>query len=669
MRRDWHVILLLAGVTLAVFWPVSQCDFVNYDDNNYVTDNVYVQAGLTGEGLAWAFGRLHGEATYWHPLTWVSHMLDCQLFGLKPAGHHLVNLFFHILNTVLVFVVFKRLTGAFWRCAVLAALFALHPLQVDTVAWVSERKNVLSTFFWLLTMAAYARYAAKPGWGRYGLMLLPYVLGLMSKPILVTLPFALLLLDYWPLRRWQYLRPVESSGSAATEKSHAPPGTSSTGYSLGRLVLEKLPMLALATAVSVITVMAHNALGIKQSAFGLTLLMRLENAWFSYVRYLGKVLWPANLAVFYPHPGQWPAWQVQGSLLILLAISTLVVWQARRRPYLFVGWFWFLGVLVPASGILQAGLQAMADRFVYVPLLGLFLMGVWGITELTKDWPSRPLFLGAATAALLASLAICTRLQLRYWRDSIALFEHAVAVTWGNFIAYHNLAVAYTIQGDYPRAWQYESETLRVRPDLAEGRLQMGYILTLQGKLDEAAEQYRLALTLRPGWVDQMMRLGIGLIEQGRLQKAIDQFLLVLKLSPNQTDAHCRLGMLYSACQQPAEAVQHYREALRLQPDSTFALNNLAWLLATHPDPQLRNGAEAVQLAQRAVEVTKHKQAVFVGTLAAALAEAGRVEEAVAAAQEAMRLAQAAKQNDLVERNRKLLSLYQARQPAREDKL
>src|ERR1039458_9547141 len=394
MRRDWQIMALLAAATVAVFWQVSRHEVVNFDDPAYVTHTPMVQQGLTWPGVAWAFGELHGEATYWHPVTWLSHMLDCQLFGLKPAGHHLSSLFLHTLNTILLFVLLRRMTGQRAPSAMVAALFALHPLQVDSVAWIAERKNVLSTVFFMLTLWAYVRYVED---GRqktkasaahlkssithhpslfYALSLVLFALGLMSKPMLVTLPFVLLLLDYWPLQRCQ---PALGSLKPSARRFHP------SSFILHPLLLEKLPFLALSAASSLVTIQAHASLGALVSAEQLPVSYRLANAVVAAALYLRKLVWPVDLSVFYMHPGQWPAEAVFGSALLLLGLTALTVWQARRRPYLIVGWLWFLGTLVPVIGLVQAHVQALADRFAYVPAIGVFVMVVWAAAE----WAAR----------------------------------------------------------------------------------------------------------------------------------------------------------------------------------------------------------------------------------------------------------------------------------------
>jgi protein O-mannosyl-transferase len=648
-RVRW-VGLGLALVTLALFWPVRGHDFINYDDTDYVTRNAIVQRGLTFDGLVWAFGQLHGTNTYWHPLTWLSHMLDCQLFGLKPGPHHLVNVFFHVLNAVLLLFLWHRLTGALWRSAMLAALFAWHPLQVDSVAWVAERKNLLSACFWLLTMLAYVRYAERPRPLRYTWVLILFVLGLMTKPVLVTLPVVLLLLDIWPLRR---LHSGESQISNLKSQ-----------ITWRWLLLEKLPLLVLAIASGLITLLAHRGLGMAQS--GLALNLRVENALISYVRYVGKMFWPVDLSVLYLHPGAWPPRAVDGALLLLAIITAAVLWARRRAPYLAIGWFWFLTVLVPFLGLVQVGVQAMADRFAYLPLVGLFLMIVWSVAEMTARWPTRPIVRGTVSAAVLSGCLIASSLQLRYWRDSITLFTHAAQVEPNNFIAHNNLASALLAAGRWNEALSHVEEALRHKPDSAETHALAGMVLEAQNKPAAAYPHYETAARLKSNW--ELPRLGMAhiLSRTGQIPQAIEQYMIAVELAPGDADAHIELAVLLAGQQRVAEAIQHYRAALAAWPDSALALNNLAWLLATHPRDELRNGPEAVRLAERACAVTRRQQAFLIGTLAAAYAEAGRFADAVKAAQEAQVKATAAGQTEIAARNAQLLTLYQAHKPYRQ---
>lgn len=618
-RRTVLVCALLALAALAIYAPVYYYDFLNYDDGDYVVENPQVTAGLTKKGLIWAFVNLHGKHTYWHPLTWFSHMLDCQLFGLHPGPHHLVNVLFHSANSVLLFLVLKRMTGAFGRSAMVAALFALHPLQVDTVAWVAERKNLLSSLFWLLTMWAYVRYAAVPKLSRYVPIVVWFALGLMCKPALVTLPFVLLLLDYWPLRRLQL--------STLNPRPFGNPQR----VALRRLVLEKVPLLTLAAAVSFITVAAHRGLE-SLNRLGLPLDWRIANAVVSYVRYLGKAFWPAHLAVLYPHPGAWPEEMVAGGGMVLLALTGLVIWRARVAPYLVTGWLWFLGVLVPMIGIIQAGDQAMADRFAYVPLIGLFIMVAWGAADLARRRAWGAAGLKWASALVLGACVLLTSRQLTHWQNGVTLFEHALAVT----------------------------------PDNATAHLVLGAGLHTQGQYERALAEYRAAAALDPSGPKVHYNMGLVLQVQKKWQEAADQYEMEIRRNPECYYAHFYLAEVLQHLGRTKEAVLHSREALRIDPASVEGLNNLAWVLSSSNDPEIRNGVEAVRLAERACQLTKYQAPILIGTLAAAYAEAGRFKEAIETAQQARALAQTAKQPEVADKNRQLLELYRSGQPYRQ---
>jgi hypothetical protein len=427
------VYVALALSTLVVYWQVRNYDFVNFDDPHYVHKNPIVQSGITLDSIKWAFTT--GHAANWHPLTWLSHMLDCQLFGTNPGWHHLTNLLLHIANTLLLFAVLKRMTGALWRSAFVAALFALHPLNVESVAWVAERKNVLSGFFWMLTVAAYIRYAERPGIGSYLLVVLVFSLALMAKPIVVTLPFVLLLLDYWPFGRFQWGSQRQGESLPQSELVKVNYQTSPTS----RLVGEKVPLFILVAVLSMITFFVQRSGGTVESTATLTLKARSANAVVSYAGYIGKIFWPRRLAVFYPHPRySLPVWQAVAAGLLLLGITVCVIWLARRRCWLPVGWLWYLGTLVPVIGLVQVGAQAMADRYAYVPAVGLFIIIAWSLPELVKKWRYRKIGLRISAGIVLTFLLLCTRMQVRHWQNSVTLFEHALAVTENNYAIHCN---------------------------------------------------------------------------------------------------------------------------------------------------------------------------------------------------------------------------------------
>lgn len=645
-RGVWAVLgALLLLLVLWAFFPVIQHPFCYLDDDAYVAQNAQVQRGLTWDGLVWAFGRLHGAHTYWHPLTWISHMLDCQVFGVKPMGHHLVNLLLHVLNTALVFVVFWQVTGAPGRCLLLAALFALHPLQVDTVAWVAERKNLLATVFWLLTIWTYARYAQEaqaqrpagnvkmragphPAPGNaplasrpplralfYLLSVILFALGLMCKPVLVTLPLVLLLVDYWPLRRFQP-RSGRRVGSVA-----------------GRLVWEKIPFLVLAAASSGITVAAHRALGMwENAAAALSMGFRVENALVAYCRYIGKAIWPSNLAIFYPLPDAWPMWLVGLCGLGLLAASGLALGCARNRPYGFVGWFWFVGVLVPFIGLIQAGQQAMADRFAYVPLLGLFLVLVWAAHDLLQGWRHGTVaFAAAGVGAVLLCTAI-TRRQIGYWTDGETLFRHAAAVTDSNAVVLNCLGIAQDRKGQTAAAIALYRQAIALQPKWFSPHFNLGTAFNESGRFAEAAREFEEALILRPRLADAHKGLGFALYNMGRLDDAIRHYQEAIRLNPVAADAHCNLGAALDAIGRGDEAIAQYQKAVRLRPDYADAHNNLGVALA-------RKGlfAEAAASFRRTLELRSDDAGAY-ANLGIALSKMGKLDKAAVEFREALRL-------------------------------
>ena len=872
---------VLVALTLAAYWPVLGHGFVAYDDGDYVTQNAQVQAGLTWEGVVWAFRS--GEAANWHPLTWLSHMLDAQLYGLSPVGHHLTSLLLHLANTLLLFLLLRALTGREWPSAFVAGLFALHPLHVESVAWVAERKDVLSAFFFLLTLAAYASYAsartgtlantvapgakslsgkkplaspvAPPSPARarrfYVLALVLFVLGLMSKPMVVTLPCVLLLLDWWPLRR------MEFSAGGGVRKTLLP------------LLLEKVPFLVLTALSSTVTMLVQQGAATSWKDYGLS--QRLANAMASYAKYLGKAFWPIDLSIFYPHPfvnraDRWSSGQIVLAVLFLAAVSGLALWRARREGWFLVGWFWYLGMLVPVIGIFQVGGQAMADRYTYLPLIGIFIGVVWGLDH----WLSRSRQV-ATIIGVLAILACAglTRRQVTFWQDDFALFEHALTVNERNATAHGNLALAFTKKGDYERAlkhcqaaleadpsdwlswhvkgaidvamgkpqeairnfetalrWRPESaETwfqlgdacanlsmlpdaidhyraaLRLKPDMVAAHNNLGVAFVLQGRRDEAAKEFteaaRLdpkapdkyynlgttladsgkfkeaeaplteAVRLRPDYVEALAALagvltGEGraaesearlrdaerlcpntaearfklgnalltsgftnqsavafaaaarlepnlakallnaaqsLLEHGQFDDALARLRAVVRLEPGNAEGHERLGLLLASQQKLGEAAPHlqeaahltpnaethynlglvlgmqgrlaealanYRRALQEKPDSAPTLNDIAWILATAPQAELRNGAEAVALAERASRSGGSPNPRFLGTLAAAYAEAGRFAEAVSTVEKTRDLAQAAGDKSLAELAASRLELYRKQQAYRQ---
>jgi protein O-mannosyl-transferase len=630
----WLLAVLLGLMAIGLYWPATRNGFVSLDDPDYVTANSHVQGGLTLENIQWAFTSV--VSGNWHPATMLSLMLDGQLFGLKPWAYHLTNILLHALNTALVFWLLRGLTGALWRSALVAALFAAHPLHVESVAWVAERKDVLSTFFGLLALICYVRCAQSKSLTpqrstlNYCLALLLFALSLMSKATLVTLPCVMLLLEYWPLQRltgdqWRVKRIKE-------------------------LVWEKIPFFALTAAASVATIAAQKQGGAVIPVEDYPLAARLENVVISYCRYLGKMFCPADLAVFYPHASHWPVMDVAAAVAVLCAVTALAFWRRVRFPFLLMGWLWFIGTLVPVIGLMQVGKQAIADRYMYVPSLGLLIVTVWGAHALARRWRCEKVALTAG----LAALAVCgalTRQQIGHWKDSETLFRHTLEVTKNNFVIHYDLGVVLFGKGRRDEAMEQFQETVRLAPAYADAHVNLGVVLLNQGRNADAIQEFQEAIRLRPNDANAHFNLGVAFFNEAEVDEAIGQFQDTLRLNPQDTDAQSQLAR--------ASELKVKLDSLASDP---AALNNLAWELATSPDAGVRNGSLAVKLAKRACEETQYRVTVVVGTLAAAYAEAGRFDEAVATGQRACALASELGETNLLTKNRGLLTLYRAHQ-------
>jgi Flp pilus assembly protein TadD len=518
-----------------------------------VTENPRVLAGLTRDGIRWAFTSR--EVANWHPLTWLSHMADVEWFGTDAGAHHLVNLAFHGANAILLFLVLCRMTRMPWRSGIVAALFAVHPLHVESVAWVAERKDVLSTFFWLLTMGAYARYAERPGLLRYLPVPLLLALGLMSKAMLVTLPFVLLLLDGWPLRRF------------APAGGGPPGGTGCPPAGIRRLLAEKAPLLLLSAACSAIAYSAQQASGTVTSLERFPPGTRIANALISYVSYAGKAFWPEPLSVFYPHPGAGiPGWHVAAAAAALAGASALAAWQCRRRPYLAVGWFWYLGTLVPVIGLVQVGFQAMADRYTYVPLIGLSIAGVWGAADIGEALRIPRRALGAAAAAALLAFSVAAHRQAGYWRDSVTLFRHAVEVTRGNWLAHENLGLALGLRGRTVEALGHFRESIRLNPAYDKSFYNCGIALMILGRDAEAVACLREAVRIRPEFANARVNLGSALLRSGAREEGILQLRQVLREDPANAAANLNLGLALLEGRNYRESAELFRRYLRVRP-------------------------------------------------------------------------------------------------------
>jgi tetratricopeptide (TPR) repeat protein len=562
----------LALCTCVVYWPLREFDFINFDDPDYVTQNPWVRGGLNVKGVAWAFTS--ASAQNWHPITWLSHMSDAGIFGLYAGGHHLMSVFLHAINAMLLAVALWRMSGRLICSIVVGALFALHPLRVESVAWIAERKDVLSGFFFLLTLLAYAEYVLRQRRGYYWLALGMFALGLMSKPMLVTLPFVLLLIDFWPLNRATYSGESSSCREMILE--------------LRPLIFEKIPFMSLAVISSIITFVVQREGGAVVSFERISPILRIENAFISYVRYVAKTIWPTDLSVYYPYPAQYPMWEVAGAVVLVIAAGIIAIRQFRVRPWLFVGTFWFLGMLIPVIGLVQVGEQAMADRYSYLPSIGLLVVAVWGITELWefKRFDARSLGLLAAVTVL--GCFVTTRVQLSRWSNSQALFEQALRVAPGTLV-----------------------------------RVKLANALLLQGRANEAIAEYQVALLHNPRFPGAQYNLGLALARLRRWSDAVQAYEAALRLDPDNADAHNNLAIALGEVHRYEEAVVHFKASLRLRPDDPGVLNNLGLSLAAQ-----ERFPEASECYAQAVKLKPHNPKAHYNW-GVTLAQAGKLGDAV----------------------------------------
>ncbi len=640
------ICLFLTVAALIAFQQLNQCDFINYDDPLYVTDNIHVKSGITMGSMRWAFTT--GHSANWHPVTWMSHMLDVQLFGLNPRWHHLTSLLFHIANTLLLFLIFCRMTKAPWKSAFVAALFALHPLHVESVAWVAERKDVLSTFFWMLAMGAYIRYVERrteEGEKRTGILRFPssvfcysavfifFALGLMAKPMLVTFPFVLLLLDYWPLQR---LEPKRSAQQTRTEASRQRAGSREqaqlsakkrkgksvkmrTGQgmvkeekpaaqnfqwaSIRPLLWEKMPLFALAALSSIVTFVVQQKGGAVKSVEIFSPGIRIANAFVSYIVYIEKTIWPINLAVFYPHPGLLPLWQVLGAVLLLTAVTVSVIRTAKGFPCLTVGWLWFTGTLVPVIGIVQVGAQALADRYTYIPLIGLFVMAAWGIPDLLKKWrpnrfpTPRKEALFAASGLVMLSLLIVTRTQVGYWRNNIALYDHSLKANPSDVI-HGNRGVAYFKRGEYAKAVSDYDRAIEINPKYDEAYNNRGAVSGILRDNRQAILDFDRAIVINGKYVDAYYNRGIAYGELGDPRHAIEDFDRAIEIDPKYADAYNGRGVAYHKLGDQKQAISDFDRAIEINPEYADAYNNRGVVYG-----MLRNQRQEIEDLQKAARL------------------------------------------------------------------
>jgi tetratricopeptide (TPR) repeat protein len=608
-NRCWlsvGICLSLAVLTWVVFSQTLWHDFINYDDPRYVYENTKITGGLSISGIAWAFTHIH--SLNWHPLTTISHMLDCQLYGLKAGWHHFTNVLLHTLAAMLLFLALQQMTGAVWRSAFVAAVFAIHPLRVESVAWIAERKDVLSGVFFMLTLLAYVNYVRVPRVRRYLVVVFLFACGLMSKPMLVTLPFVLLLLDYWPLNR------IEGQ--------------------LWKRVAEKIPLIVLSAVSSVITFLVQK--GAVGQTEELPIFERINNAVVSYVLYIWQMLWPVNLAVFYPHPeNRLPPWEIACCLLVLMCITVAAIALRTRRPYLLTGWLWYLGMLVPVIGLVQVGWQGRADRYTYLPQIGLYIAATWAVVDLTVLYRYRRATLSTAAILVIGALTLCAWVQTSYWRDSETLFRHALAVTVNNDVAENNL----------------------------------GIVFLRQGKVDEAISLLQAAVDLRPDNSPAHENLAKALLQKGQVADALIHYRKLLQLQPDNIEVHNIVGTVLIQQDRVAEGVEEWEKVLAIQPDNGNAMSNLAWVFATSPDQSLRDGPKAVRLAEQALRLSGGRIPILFRTLAAAYAESGEFSKAIQAAQLGIELANSQGNPGLATELEGNIALYQEQKPLRDPSL
>lgn len=647
----WQRFAVCGGIVILIWIVFGQTlthDFVNYDDKTYVYDNSLVKAGLSFHGLAEAFVDV--QTSNWHPLTIISHMIDWQVFGLKAGAQHFTNVLLHTVAAILLFVFLVKATSRFWESAFVTALFAIHPLRVESVAWIAERKDVLSAVFFFVTLLAYIRYSQAKSLGRYLMMSILFACGLLSKPMLVTTPLVLLFLDYWPLHRWIDFK------------------------SLRQLTFEKLPLfgLSLGSAIVTFVLQEHSMGSIPQLPFS----WRMENALVSYIIYLWQMIWPKDLTCFYPHPeDSLSMWQVALAAAFLVAITWFAFAARRARPYLIVGWSWYLIMLLPVIGIVEVGLQSHADRYTYLPQIGIYLAVTWLVADACKRLRYSKQILASAVAVVLVALTACSWKQTTYWRNSETLWTRALAVTKNNDVALTNFANWFAERGELDNAISYFQRALAVHADGAHQHYNLslavihddiGNALTRMGRLNEAIDHFREALKFRPDYPDAHYNLGVVLFQKGEFDAAIGEWRAVLSVYPDDFAAHTGLANAFVQKGLLRDAVASYQAALKREPDSVVALNNLAWLLSAGPNDSVRNGSTAVELALRLNRVSNNSNPSFIRTLAAAYAEAGQFDKAVETAQTAAGLAHAQGQHGLARNIESEIDLYRRHEPFRD---
>jgi tetratricopeptide (TPR) repeat protein len=690
-RQVLFISIALVAATLAAYEPIRHNDFVSYDDTTYITENPNVTGGITQHSIVWAFTT--GHSSNWHPLTWLSHMLDYEIYGLNPLGHHITNVLIHIVNSLLLFWILRKMTGTIWTSAFVAGVFALHPLQVDSVAWAAEKKTVLSGLFWLLTIAVYIHYTKQPRLGRYLLLFVVFGFCIMTKPVVVTLPLVLLLLDYWPLERvkWGQLGTPSSPTKVIRHKA-----------SMGRLITEKIPLFALSAILCLITFVSQKSGGAVIELETVPLDYRIANMFFSYIRYIGKMIWPSRLAVFYPyHIADLSVTTVIICAALFALITILAIYTYRQNKHITTGWLWYVVTLVPVIGLVQAGFQSLANRYMYLPMLGLLIIIAWSAKDLIVKHPQLKAVTAVMGTIVLLSLLILTRAHVRHWQNSITLFEYALKTTTNNATAEVNYGIALLHEaGRFDEVISHLRKAVRLNPTFAIARYNLGKILLQQGKSNEAIEcfnellqqngdsaeaHFNLAvafnmqkkyddaikhlakvLEIDPNYPDARNKMEITLIISGRTNDAFAYFNEILRTSKDPAEEYTNLGVVYTQAGKYELAIQSFTKAVELKPNSTTTLNNLAWTLATTGDVSVSDANKAVELAQHACELTGYKNPSFLDTLAAAYAAAGKFDDAVKTAKQALDIAKSGDQEGLTNEIQSHIKLYQAGQPHRQ---
>ncbi len=609
----WFIYLALTVITFAIFWQVRSFDFVNYDDPDYVSNNPHVKNGLSPSNIIWAFTSIHSHN--WHPLTSLSHMLDCHLFGPNPHRHHLINLLFHILNTLLLFAVLRQITAAFWQSAFVAAVFAIHPLHVESVVWISERKDVLSTLFWLLTIAAYFHYVKKPAISRYILTLVLFTLGLMAKPMLVTLPFVLLLLDYWPINRFDLMTLSQPFQRAA----------------FYRLLSEKIPFFALSIISSIITFLVQQHSGTVVTIYPLKI--RLFNVIVSYVQYIDKMFLPTGLAVFYPYDvKKLSVGSIAPAAAILLVISILVIRYASKYRYLLVGWLWYLGTLVPVIGFVQVGSRALADRYSYVPLTGLLIIVAWAANDLLDKWKYKKIALGLSASAVILVLSVCSWFQTSCWQNSETLFTHATRATSENYMAHNNLGVIFMEQNKLTEAIEQFHLAIHADPDYVRAHYNLGSAYGKMGRPNDEVQAYKNAIKLKPDLFEAYYALGTAYGKLGRFDEQIESLKKAIKIKPDYAKAHFDLGVAYGKIGCLEDEIDSYKHAIKIKSDFIEAYNNLGVACS-----RIGRFQDSIQAFKQAIELKSDAPDTYYN-LGAAYLKMGSFQDAAEAFKQAIEL-------------------------------